>query len=230
MTNNIMIKFENVTKKFSLGNLALDNVSFDVEDKEFIFLVGPSGAGKTTILRMILRESIPTEGTILVDDFEITSRHFSQVDKLRRKIGVIFQDFKILYDKNIFENIAMGLKVIGLPDDLIKNEVEEALHLVDLSKKTFDFPVQLSAGEIQRAAIARAIVGDRDIILADEPTGNLDPKTTWEIMKIFKKLEKTKTILFATHNTDVVNSFQKRVLVLKQGKIAKDQRKGGYEV
>ena len=225
-----MIKFENVTKKFPLGNLALDNVSFDIEDKEFIFLVGPSGAGKTTILRMILRESIPTEGTILVDDFEITSRRFSQLDRLRRKIGVIFQDFKILYDKNIFENIAMSLKVIGLPDDLVKNEVEEALHLVDLSKKIFDFPVQLSAGEIQRVAIARAIVGDRDIILADEPTGNLDPKTTWEIMKIFKKLEKSKTILFATHNTDVVNSFQKRVLVLKQGKIAKDQRKGGYDV
>ncbi|OGK09241.1 cell division ATP-binding protein FtsE [Candidatus Roizmanbacteria bacterium RIFCSPHIGHO2_01_FULL_35_10] len=225
-----MIKFENVTKKFPLGNLALDEVSFDVEDKEFIFLVGPSGAGKTTILKLIMRESVPSEGTILVDDFDITSNEFTQVEILRRKIGMIFQDFKILFDKNIYENIALSLKVIGLPDDQINDQVEEALELVGLSKKTYDFPIQLSAGEIQRVAIARAIVGDRDIILADEPTGNLDPKTTWEIMRIFKKLEKNKTILFATHNTDIVNSFQKRVLVLKQGRLTKDQRKGGYDI
>ncbi|OGK23868.1 cell division ATP-binding protein FtsE [Candidatus Roizmanbacteria bacterium RIFCSPLOWO2_01_FULL_37_12] len=225
-----MIKFENVTKKFPLGNLALAEVSFDIEDKEFIFLVGPSGAGKTTILKLILRESLPTDGTILVDDFDITSNQFTQVEILRRKIGMIFQDFKILFDKSVFENIALSLKVIGLPEDQIKNQVEEALDLVSLSKKALAFPVQLSAGEIQRIAIARAIVGDRDIILADEPTGNLDPKTAWEIMKIFKKLEKTKTILFATHNTDIVNSFQKRVLVLNQGKLTKDHRKGGYDI
>lgn len=225
-----MIKFENVTKKFPLGNLALDKVSFDVEDKEFIFLVGPSGAGKTTILKLIIRESLPTEGSIIVDDFDIASNRFTQVEFLRRKIGMIFQDFKILFDKSVFENIALSLKVIGLPDDQIKDQVEEALDLVNLSKKTFSFPVQLSAGEIQRIAIARAIVGNRDIILADEPTGNLDPKTTWEIMKIFKKLEKVKTILIATHNTDIVNSFQKRVLVLKQGRLVKDQRKGGYDI
>src|SRR3989344_1694316 len=225
-----MIKFENVTKKFPLGNLALAEVSFDIEDKEFIFLVGPSGAGKTTILKLILRETLPTDGTILVDDFDITSNQFTQVEILRRKIGMIFQDFKILFDKSVFENIALSLKVIGLPEDQIKNQVEEALDLVSLSKKALAFPVQLSAGEIQRIAIARAIVGDRDIILADEPTGNLDPKTAWEIMKIFKKLEKTKTILFATHNTDIVNSFQKRVLVLNQGKLTKDHRKGGYDI
>lgn len=226
----IMIKFENVTKKFPLGNLGLDRVSFDIEDKEFIFMVGPSGAGKTTILRLLMRESIPSDGTIIVDDFDISSDQFNQVDRLRRKIGMIFQDFKILFDKNIYENIALSLQVIGLPEDNIREQVEEALELVNLSKKIYDFPIQLSAGEIQRVAIARAIVGDRDIILADEPTGNLDPKTTWEIMKIFKKLEKTKTILFATHNTDIVNSFQKRVLVLKQGKLVKDQRKGGYDI
>src|SRR3990172_5924424 len=200
-----MIKFENVKKKLHLVNLSLDEVSFDVEDKEFIFLVGPSGAGKTTILKLIMRESVPSEGTILVDDFDITSNEFTQVEILRRKIGMIFQDFKILFDKNLYENIALGLKVIGLTDDQINKEVEEALSLVGLAKKEMSFPIQLSAGELQRVAIARAIVGDRDIILDDEPTGNLDPNTTWEIMKIFKKLERSKTILFATHNTDIVN-------------------------
>ena len=225
-----MIKFENVTKKFPLGNLALDELSFEIDDEEFVFIVGPSGAGKTTILKLLLREYLPTTGSILVYDFDIASRSFSQVEILRRKIGMIFQDFKILFDKNVYENVALSLKVIGLSDDQIKKEVRNGLNLVDLAKKENAFPIQLSAGEIQRVAIARAIVGDRDIILADEPTGNLDPKTTWEIMKIFKKLEGEKTVLFATHNTDVVNSLQKRVLVLKQGKLIKDQRKGGYEL
>ena len=225
-----MIKFENVTKKFPLGNLALEDVSFEIDDREFVFFVGPSGAGKTTILKLLLREFQPSNGTILVDDFDITSNGFTQVEILRRKIGMIFQDFKILFDKNVYENIALSLKVMGLSDDQIKKEIEEALKLVGLTKKEMAFPIQLSAGEIQRVAIARAIVGDRDIILADEPTGNLDPNTTWEIMKIFKKLEGAKTILIATHNTDIVNSFQKRVLVLQHGKLVKDQRKGGYEI
>lgn len=225
-----MIKFENVTKKFPLGNLALDEVSFEIEAKEFVFFVGPSGAGKTTILKLILREFLPTNGTVLVEDFAVSSNQFVQVELLRRKIGMIFQDFKIISDKNVYENIALSLKVLGLSDDQIKKEVKDALELVSLSKKETAFPLQLSAGEIQRVAIARAIVGNRDIILADEPTGNLDPKTAWEIMKIFKKLEGVKTILIATHNTDIVNSFQKRVLLLKQGKLMKDQRRGGYEV
>ena len=225
-----MIKFENISKKFPLGNLALEDVSFEIDDKEFVFFVGPSGAGKTTILKLLLREFQPTQGTILLDDFDITSTGFTQVEILRRKIGMVFQDFKILFDKNVYENIALSLKVMGLSDDQIKKEIEEALKLVGLTKKEMAFPIQLSAGEIQRVAIARAIVGDRDIILADEPTGNLDPNTTWEIMKIFKKLEGAKTILIATHNTDIVNSFQKRVLVLQHGKLIKDQRKGGYEI
>lgn len=225
-----MIKFENVSKKFPLGNLGLDEVSFEVEDKEFVFFVGPSGAGKTTILKLILREFLPTTGSILIDDLAITQTGFNRLEFLRRKIGMIFQDFKILFDKNVFENVALSLKVTGLTDNQIKQEVAEALNLVSLTKKEEAFPIQLSAGEIQRVAIARAIVGARDIILADEPTGNLDPKTTWDVMKIFKKLEGNKTIIIATHNTDIVNSFQKRVLVLKQGKLIKDQRKGGYEI
>ncbi len=225
-----MITFDKVTKKFPLGNTALNDVSFEIDDNQFVFLVGQSGAGKTTILKMITQEIIPSSGSIIVDDFDVTDKNFSQKIDLRRKIGIIFQDFKVLVDKNIFENVAVSLKVIGADQLEIKTEVKKALELVGLSKKEFVFPIQLSAGELQRVAIARAIIGDRDIIIADEPTGNLDPKTSWDIMKIFKKLEGKKTIIIATHNTDIVNSFQKRVLVLKEGKIVKDQRKGGYEL
>ncbi|MEK7597859.1 MAG: ATP-binding cassette domain-containing protein [Patescibacteria group bacterium] len=225
-----MITFDKVTKKFPLGNTALNDVSFEIDDNQFVFLVGQSGAGKTTILKMITQEIKPTSGSIIVDDFDVTDKNFSQKIDLRRKIGIIFQDFKVLSNKNVFENVAVSLKVIGRDQSEIKTEVKRALELVGLSKKEFVFPVQLSAGELQRVAIARAVIGDRNIILADEPTGNLDPKTAWDIMKIFKKLEGKRTIIIATHNTDIVNSFQKRVLVLKEGKIIKDQRKGGYEL
>ena len=225
-----MIKFDNVTKKFLLGTVALNNVSFEITDNEFLFLVGPSGAGKTTVIKLILREILPSSGSITIDDFDIASKNFSQTTVLRRNIGVVFQDFKILSDKNIFENIALGLKVMNSPLIEIKSKVKEALQLVGLSKQEEVFPVQLSAGELQRVAIARAVVGERKIILADEPTGNLDPKTAWEIMRVFKKLEGQRTIVIATHNTDIVNSFKKRVIALKEGKIIKDQRKGGYEI
>jgi cell division transport system ATP-binding protein len=225
-----MIVFEKITKKFPLGNLALDNLSFEITDNEFVFLVGPSGAGKTTILKLILREMLPTTGSIIVDEFDLTSKKFLQLELLRRKIGIVFQDFKILPEKNIFENIALSLEVIGAPLATIKKEVKEALSLVGLTHKETMFPIQLSAGELQRVAIARAICGDRKIILADEPTGNLDLKTTWEIIKIFKKIEGKKTIIMATHNADIVNSLKKRVLLLKEGKLVKDVRKGGYEL
>lgn len=225
-----MITFDKVTKKFPLGNTALNDVSFEIDDNEFIFLVGPSGAGKTTILKMITQELKPTTGSIIIDDFDITDKNFSQKINLRRKIGIIFQDFKVLIDKNVFENVAVSLKVVGADYSLIKSEVKRVLELVGLTKKEKVFPLQLSAGELQRVAIARAVIGDRNIIMADEPTGNLDPKISWDIMKIFKKLEGKRTIIIATHNTDIVNSFQKRVLVLKEGKIIKDVRKGGYEL
>ncbi len=225
-----MIKFDKVTKKFPLGNIALSEVSFEIQDNEFIFLVGPSGAGKTSILKLILKESGPTEGSILINDLDISDKNFSDIVGLRRTIGVVFQDFKVLTDKNIFENVALSLKVTGASRSEIKTKVREVLEMVGLTEKSKVFPIQLSAGELQRVAIARAIVGDRKILLADEPTGNLDPKTSWEIMRIFKKLEGKKTIIIATHNTDIVNSFQKRVLVMKNGKLVKDHRKGGYEI
>ncbi len=226
----MMITFDDVSKNFPLGNIALDKVSFEIEKNDFVFLVGPSGAGKTSIIKLILREMSPSSGTITVDDFEVTDKKFKKIERLRQKLGVVFQDFKILTEKNVFENIALSLKVMNYPKNKVKKEVEKALKLVGLEEKNLVFPGQLSAGELQRVAIARAIIGNRDILLADEPTGNLDPKTAWEIMKIFKKLEKKKTVLIATHNSDIVNSFQKRVISLKKGKIIRDVRKGGYKL
>lgn len=225
-----MITFDSVSKKYHTGVVALDNVSFQIEDNEFVFLVGPSGAGKTTILRLLLKQMEPTAGTIFVDGTDITTKGFKDAISVRRNIGIVFQDFKILHDKDIFENISLSLKVTGADDSKIKSEVEEMLSLVGLTDKKRMFPLQLSAGELQRVAIARAVVGERNIILADEPTGNLDPKTTWEIMKIFKKLDGQKTLIIATHNVDIVNSFKKRVITLKDGKIASDRRGGKYEL
>lgn len=225
-----MITFDKITKKFPLGNLALDNVSFEIEDNEFIFLVGPSGAGKTSIIKLMLKEVSPSTGSILIDNLDITDKKFTETVNLRRNIGTVFQDFKVLADKNIFENISIALKVTEVHNYDIKNKVKEVLKLVGLENRENYFPAQLSAGELQRVAIARAIIGDRKIILADEPTGNLDPKTSWDIMKIFKRLEGKRTVIIATHNTDIVNSFQKRVIMLKHGKITKDLRKGGYEI
>ncbi len=225
-----MIKFENVIKKFPLGNSALNDVSLEITNGEFVFLVGPSGAGKTTILRLITKQMSPTSGSIFIDDLNIADNSFKDIALLRQNIGIVFQDFKIIFEKNIFENIALSLKVIGKENSEIKNKVEEVLELVNLTEKKLMFPIQLSAGELQRVAIARAIIGDRNIILADEPTGNLDPKTSWDIMEIFKKIEKEKTIIIATHNVDIVNSMKKRVVTLKNGKIIKDEKKGGYHI
>ena len=225
-----MIQFENVTKLYPLGVAALDDVSFSIERNEFTFLVGTSGAGKTTILNLILGDLYPNSGSVVVNDIDISNKKCNKIEELRKHIGVVFQDFKILQDKDVFENIALGLYIQKLSLKKIKEQVHEVLTLVGLEDRDRYFPVQLSAGELQRVAIARALCGDRQIILADEPTGNLDPKTTWDIMKIFKKVETQKTIIIATHNTDIVNSMKKRVLVLKKGKLIKDMQKGGYEL
>ncbi len=225
-----MIIFDKVSKKFPLGNYGLEDVSFEIDDNDFVFLVGPSGAGKTTVIKLILKEYQPTSGSIIIDNEDLLSLSFNKISLLRQKIGVVFQDFKILNDKNIFENIALTCKIQNLSFKETKEKVREALSLVNLEDKEELFPIQLSAGELQRVAIARAITGNKKYLIADEPTGNLDPKTTWEIMKIFKKLEGKKTIIIATHNSDIVNSLKKRVLVLKNGKLIKDKRKGGYDL
>lgn len=225
-----MISFDQVSLQFPLGNTGLHDISFEIDENEFVFLVGKSGAGKTTILKLLQRVMLPTTGSIFVNDFDISDPRFRYTEELRRRLGVVFQDFKILVDKNIYQNIALSLRVKGYHEEEIHVEVTEALEVVGLSGKEEMYPAQLSAGEIQRVAIARAIVGDRNIILADEPTGNLDPKTTWDIMKVFRKLIDTKTIIFATHNMDIVNSFKRRVLVMEHGKLVKDIRKGGYEL
>lgn len=225
-----MIKFDNVSKIFPLGNIALDKASFEIDDKEFLFLVGPSGAGKTTVVKLILRELLPSQGSIFVNEEDISDKKFKKVERLRKSIGVVFQDFKLLVEKTVFENIALSLKITGEDDKKIKSEVKKVLSLVGLKDKESLFPLQLSAGELQRVALARAVAGEREIILADEPTGNLDPETAWQIMKIFKKLEGEKTILIATHNVDIVNSFKKRVVALESGRVVSDLRKGGYKL
>ncbi len=225
-----MIIFQHVTKQFPLGNKGLDDVSFTIEDNQFVFLVGPSGAGKTSILKLLLYQTRPTSGSIIVNGMEITSPRFRKPEVLRRNVGVVFQDFKVLHDYSVYENVSIALDILGESRKNITSQVKEALALVGLEDKVDMFPIQLSAGELQRVAIARAFVGGRDIILADEPTGNLDPKTTWEIMKVFKKVEKKKTILFATHNTEIVNSMKRRVLVMQKGTLVKDLPRGGYEL
>jgi len=226
-----MIVFDKVSKIYSLGTFELHNTTFQIDDNEFVFLVGPSGAGKTTILKLIIAAVTPTAGSIVVNDTTITDKRFKSVEKLRQSIGFVFQDFKMLFDKNIIENVAIALKVSGYSDKSVRDEADRVLKLVGLSEKKFMFPIQLSAGELQRAAIARAVVGRRSIILADEPTGNLDPKTSWEIMNIFKKLDnENKTVIIATHNVDIVNSVKKRVIVMKNGSIVKDARGSGYDL
>ncbi len=222
------IAFRGVTKKFG-EIVALENLTFEIEKGEFVFVTGPSGAGKTTIVRLILREMLPTSGEIKIADWDLVKMPSSKIPFFRRRIGVVFQDFKLLFDRTVFENVALPLEVIGKNETEIKKEVLEILDLVGLAERAGLFPAQLAGGELQRTCLARAVIGKPEIILADEPTGNLDPKTTWEIMRIFKKLEDTKTIIIATHNTDIVNSLKKRVIVLKDGKITNDKKNGGYD-
>jgi cell division transport system ATP-binding protein len=218
-----MITFDSVTKKFSSKTAGIEDVSFTINANEFVFLVGTSGAGKTTILRLILGELAPTSGNITVNDWNITRKSFRELHLLRRDVGMVFQDFKLLPYKNVLENIALSLQIQRINSAYIKQEVGELLELVGLSGRELQFPQELSAGEQQRVAIARALAGGRNIILADEPTGNLDPKTAWEIMKIFKKLEGEKTVIITTHNLDFIETLKKRTITMENGKIINDE-------
>lgn len=224
-----MIVFDSVVKKFG-PTLALDNVSLNIKQGEFIFIVGPSGAGKSTLLRLLTRELLPTDGKIMVSGADITKIKVSNVPQLRRKVGVVFQDFKLLDDRTVFENVALTLEVRDKTDKEIQKAVEHTLKLVEIWDKRNLFPRQLSGGEAQRTAIARAIVGKPDIVLADEPTGDLDPKTAWGVIQLLNEINSWgTTVLMATHNQEIVNTLKRRVVVLKNGKIAKDQKEGKYE-
>ncbi len=225
-----MIKFENVTKKFGT-TLALDDISLNIKQGEFIFLVGPSGAGKSTLLRILTREITPTSGKIIVGSTDITKIKDRDIPGHRRKIGFIFQDFKLLDDRTVYENVALTLEVLGRTDAEIEKQVEHVLKLVEIWDKRNLFPRQLSGGEAQRVAIARAVVAKPDMVLADEPTGDLDPKTAWGVIQLLNEINSWgTTILMATHNQEIVNTLKRRVVVLKAGKITKDTAEGKYEL
>ncbi len=225
-----MISAHGLSKRFG-DILALDEIDFEVGEGEFVFLTGPSGSGKTTILRLILRELKPDKGTISVDGHDLAKIAIGNLPKYRRAVGMVFQDFKLLADRNVAENVALPLQVRGSSTNDISNAVKQALEMVDLKNKSQLFPAQLSGGELQRAAMARAIVGRPKIILADEPTGNLDPKTAKLIVKLLRTIhsELKTTVVMATHNADIVNSLSLRVISLDGGKIIKDSPKGKYE-
>lgn len=226
-----MIKFDHISKLYSQDAHALDDVTAEIQDGEFVFLIGPSGAGKTTLLRLLLRDLVPTSGKIYVDDWELSSMPKNNIHLLRRKIGMVFQDFKLLTDRTVFENVAIGLEILGKKKHELEKGVGDILELVSLSKKRNLFPLQLSAGELQRVSIARALVAGPKILLADEPTGNLDPKTAWEILDILKEVNNIgTTIIMATHNVGIVNEMKKRTIALKHGKIVSDEEKGRYHV
>jgi len=224
-----MIKFSQVSKKFG-KIIALNDVSFEIEPGEFIFITGPSGAGKTTLLRLILKEIVPSEGKIEIDKQDLTGLSPKKIPELRRKIGVVFQDFKLLPDRTVFENAVLPLEVAGAGKKEIERRGEEILKLVGLSDRTELFPAQLAGGELQRVCLARAIMAKPKILLADEPTGNLDPTTSWQIVKLIKKINDLgTTVIMCTHNVDIVNSLRERVIRVDKGKVIKDQKEGKYE-
>ena len=224
-----MIDLENVSKSYSTGQPALNGINLHIEPGEFVFVVGNSGSGKSTLIKLLLKELEPTEGTITVDGFELGTLKRRNIPKYRRKIGVVFQDFRLLKDRNVYENIAFAQRIIQTPTKDIKKRVPKMLSLVGLAEKYRAFPKELSGGEQQRVALARALVNKPEILLADEPTGNLDPKNSWEIMKLLERVNKNgTTVLVVTHNREIVNEMQKRVITMKKGIIVSDEEKGGY--
>jgi len=224
-----LINFDGITYRFNTGVEALKQISFSIDEGEFVFLVGPSGAGKTTIMRLILRELMPSEGKIIIDNEEITKKRGVSVPKLRQKIGTSFQDIKLLMDRTVEENIALAMEINGKKSDEIKEAVVAVLDLVGLTEKGKVFPIQLSGGERQRAGIARAVVGDPILIFADEPTANLDEETAWKIAALLKEINRGgKTVIVATHNAELVDSMGARVIYLDKGKIVEDKKKGTY--
>ena len=224
-----MITLENVSKSYAKGQPALNDVSLHIDKGEFVFIVGNSGSGKSTLIKLLLKELEPTSGTIIVNDQNLGKMKRRKVPKYRRGVGVVFQDFRLLKDRNVYENVAFAQRVIERPNRVIKKRVPEILTLVGLAEKYKSFPRELSGGEQQRVALARALVNRPNILLADEPTGNLDPKNSLEIMKLLEEInERGPTVLVVTHNREIVNSFRKRVITMRKGVIVSDEEEGGY--
>lgn len=231
-----MIKLVNVSKVYNSNSgkdkiTALDDVSLEVKDNEFAVICGKSGAGKTTLLKMILREELPTEGKVFFGNEEISRIKRSQIFKLRKRIGPIFQDYKLFSAKNVYENIAYVMEVMGAKDDEIKRDVEQVLGIVGLTDRVNAFPRELSGGERQKVAIARALINRPEVILADEPTGNLDPYNTSEIVKLLLKVyDLGTTVILATHDKEIINKLKKRVITLDSGRIIRDEEKGRFVI
>lgn len=224
-----MIKFINVSKEYKNNVKALSNVRLSIDKGEFLFLVGASGAGKSTIMKLILKEEEPTEGKIILNGQDITHVSKRMVPYIRRSVGVVFQDFRLLPNKTVYENVAFAMQIIGQSPKEIRRRIPMVLSMVNLSHKADSFPDELSGGEGQRVSIARAIVNNPSILIADEPTGNLDPETAHEIMSILSDINaRGTTILMATHARDIVDSMQKRVIQIDKGIVVRDEEKGGY--
>ena len=224
-----MIILEDVSKTYSTGAPALNNISIHIEPGEFVFIVGDSGSGKSTMIKLLLKELTPTSGRIIVNNTDLGKLRHRQIPRYRRNIGVVFQDFRLLKDRNVYENVAFAQRVISVPNRQIRKNVPAVLSLVSLAEKYKSKPRELSGGEQQRVAVARAIVNKPPILLADEPTGNLDPRTSWEIMKLLEQINRDgTTVLVVTHNREIVNAMRKRVITMKKGVILSDRMKGGY--
>lgn len=223
-----MLTFENVTKKYPNGKLALDDVSFHINEGEFVFLVGPSGAGKSTAIRLLIQQEIPSSGSIVYENIKVNKLKGSKLAQYRRQLGIVFQDFKLLNARTVWENVSFVLEVGGKPTPQIKKSVEYVLDLVGLLDKKNSFPETLSGGEQQRVAIARAIVTEPKVLLADEPTGNLDRNNAWDIIQLLNKINNWgTTVIVATHDTEIVDSLNKRVIAFEAGRVVRDNV-GGY--
>ncbi len=223
-----MIRLENISKVYKTGTAALSDINFSIDKGEFVFLVGPSGSGKTTLFRLLIKDTVPTQGKIHIGEWELTKLPHKKIPHLRKKIGVVFQDLKLLKDRTVYENILFPLEVANISSAVARQKVEKILEEVGIIEHKEKFPLQLSGGELQRVAIARALVFNPDIVLADEPTGDLDTVTSWEILKFLQDINKNgTTILMATHNADIINSLLKRVITLHKGKIVKDDLPAG---
>ena len=228
-----MLIMSDVSKVYPGGSVALQDVNVHIEPGEFVFVVGPSGAGKSTFIKMLFREVLPTTGSIFVNGVDILSLTPKEIPFMRRQLGIIFQDYRLLPDRTVYENVAFAMQVIEAPHRKIKRQVMNVLDLVGLRHRANAYPNELSGGEQQRIAIARAIVNDPVFVIADEPTGNLDPETSWDIMEIFKEINETgTTIVMATHDKEVVDAMGKRVIAIEHGRIVRDEKEGvyGYEL